>query len=193
MSNELNSNGSVEGRNRDENENDETKETEGEPEEADPELEAMKRRVKEIEEESEKIKEIQSQVFKEMSVGVDKEEVDARSIYVGNVDYGASPEELQAHFQSCGTINRVTILCDKFTGHPKGFAYIEFLNKDSLNNAMILNESLFRGRQIKVVPKRTNVPGLVTTPRGTRAAYLGRPGRFYAPRRPRGRRFHPYM
>jgi RNA recognition motif-containing protein len=36
------------------------------------------------------------------------------------VDYGATPEDIQAHFQACGTINRVTILCDKFTGHPKG-------------------------------------------------------------------------
>ena len=54
----------------------------------------------------------------------DAEEVDSRSIYVGNVDYGATPEELQNHFQSCGTINRVTILCDKFTGHPKGFALL---------------------------------------------------------------------
>ena len=50
----------------------------------------------------------------------DKEDIDARSIFVGNVDYGASPEEIQAHFQSCGSINRVTILLDKFTGHPKG-------------------------------------------------------------------------
>lgn len=38
------------------------------------------------------------------------------------VDYGATPEEIQGHFQACGTINRVTILCDKFTGHPKGYA-----------------------------------------------------------------------
>lgn len=36
------------------------------------------------------------------------------------VDYGATPEELQTHFQACGTINRVTINCDKFSGHPKG-------------------------------------------------------------------------
>jgi hypothetical protein len=37
------------------------------------------------------------------------------------VDYAATPEEIQMHFQACGTINRVTILCDKFTGHPKGY------------------------------------------------------------------------
>ena len=64
-------------------------------------------------------------------------EADQRSIFVGNVcfllwrscslelnmlqvDYGATPEELQSHFQSCGTIERVTILCNKFTGQPKG-------------------------------------------------------------------------
>jgi RNA recognition motif-containing protein len=36
------------------------------------------------------------------------------------VDFSATPEELQQHFQSCGMILRITILCDKFTGHPKG-------------------------------------------------------------------------
>ena len=84
---------------------------------------------------------------------------DARSIYIGNVDYGTTPEELHAHFQSCGTINRITILCDKFTGHPKGFAYIEFAEESSVKNAEALNESLFRNRLLKVTPKRTNLPG----------------------------------
>lgn len=84
---------------------------------------------------------------------------DARSIYIGNVDYGATPEELHSHFQSCGTINRITIICDKFTGHPKGFAYIEFAEESSVKNAEALNESLFRNRLLKVTPKRTNVPG----------------------------------
>lgn len=42
------------------------------------------------------------------------------SIYVGQVDYSSTPEELLAHFESCGTVERVTIVCDKFTGKPKG-------------------------------------------------------------------------
>ena len=42
-----------------------------------------------------------------------------RSIYVGNVEYATTPEELQQLFQSCGTVNRVTILSDKFE-NPKG-------------------------------------------------------------------------
>ena len=79
----------------------------------------------------------------------EKAEMDARSVYVGNVsaqcisfltahksaltgnelmvltlclqvDYQSTAEELGQHFQACGPINRVTILCDKFTGSPKG-------------------------------------------------------------------------
>ena len=45
----------------------------------------------------------------------------------------------------------MTILCNKFDGHPKGFAYVEFTDKDSVSTAMALDESLFRGRQIKVL------------------------------------------
>ena len=48
---------------------------------------------------------------------------------------------------------RVTILCNKFDGQPKGFAYVEFADKDSVSTAMALDDSLFRGRQIKVVHK----------------------------------------
>ncbi|KAE9465082.1 hypothetical protein C3L33_03020, partial [Rhododendron williamsianum] len=89
----------------------------------------------------------------------EKEEVDSRSIYVGNVDYACTPEEVQQHFQSCGTVNRVTILTDKF-GQPKGFAYVEFVEVEAIQNALLLNESELHGRQLKVSAKRTNVPGM---------------------------------
>ncbi|KAF9160738.1 cytoplasmic RNA-binding protein [Actinomortierella ambigua] len=133
----------------------------------DEEIEAMKQRVKEMEAEAAKLREMQAQAEKDMNMGEeDKEAVDARSVYVGNVDWGSTPEELQAHFQSCGTINRITILCDKWTGHPKGYAYVEFADPSSVANAMVLNESLFRNRLIKVIPKRTNIPGMSARGRG---------------------------
>uniref|UniRef100_A0A8C0U3T0 Polyadenylate-binding protein 2-like n=1 Tax=Cyanistes caeruleus TaxID=156563 RepID=A0A8C0U3T0_CYACU len=116
-----------------------------------------------MEEEAEKLKELQNEVEKQMNMSPppgnagpvimsleEKMEADARSIYVGNVDYGATAEELEAHFHGCGSVNRVTILCDKYSGHPKGFAYIEFSDKESVRTSMALDESLFRGRQIKV-------------------------------------------
>uniref|UniRef100_A0A2I3HUF6 RRM domain-containing protein n=1 Tax=Nomascus leucogenys TaxID=61853 RepID=A0A2I3HUF6_NOMLE len=86
----------------------------------------------------------------------EKMEADARSINAGNVDYGATAEELEARFHGCGSVNHVTMLCDKFSGHSKGFAYIESSKR----------------RQIKVIPKRTNRPGISTTDRGfPRAPY----------------------
>lgn len=36
------------------------------------------------------------------------------------VDYGGTAEELEAYFSHCGEVHRVTILCDKFSGRPKG-------------------------------------------------------------------------
>lgn len=84
----------------------------------------MKKRVAEMEAEAQKLREMQANLDKEQNeLREDKEDIDGRSIFVGNVDYGASPEEIQAHFQSCGSINRVTILLDKFTGHPKGYGF----------------------------------------------------------------------
>ena len=56
---------------------------------------------------------------------------------------------MQQHFQACGTVNRVTILTDKF-GQPKGFAYVEFLEQEAVQEALNLNESELHGRQIKV-------------------------------------------
>jgi polyadenylate-binding protein 2 len=86
------------------------------------EISAMKRRVAEMEEEAAKLREMQATLDQQShDLREDKEDIDSRSIFVGNVDYAASPEEIQAHFQSCGSINRVTILLDKFTGQPKGF------------------------------------------------------------------------
>ena len=65
------------------------------------------------------------------------------------MDYACTPEEVQQHFQSCGTVNRVTIRTDKF-GQPKGYAYVEFLEVEAVQEAILLNESELHGRQLKV-------------------------------------------
>eukprot|EP00602_Paraphysomonas_sp_CaronLab_P005428 CAMPEP_0185022198 /NCGR_PEP_ID=MMETSP1103-20130426/4928_1 /TAXON_ID=36769 /ORGANISM="Paraphysomonas bandaiensis, Strain Caron Lab Isolate" /LENGTH=216 /DNA_ID=CAMNT_0027554165 /DNA_START=20 /DNA_END=668 /DNA_ORIENTATION=- len=124
-------------------------------EEVDPEFEEMKRRVQEMEEEQEKLTKLQQQVEKQINTAADG--IDENSVYVGQVDYEATTDELRGHFAPCGTIKRVTILCDKFTGHAKGFAYVEFYDKASVENALRLDDSTFLGRQIKVLPKRHNV------------------------------------
>merc|ERR1719335_1985910 len=114
---------------------------------ADDEIADLQKKVLEMEEEAEKLKQLTEGVDGEEEM--DQGEVDKRSIYVGNVDYGAAPEELQEHFKSCGQINRITILVNKHTGEPKGFAYIEFADEATVQNSLLLNGSLFRGRQLK--------------------------------------------
>jgi polyadenylate-binding protein 2 len=178
----------------------------------------MKRRVAEMEEEAKKLREMQQSLDQQSAdLADDKESIDARSIFVGNVDYSASPEEIQAHFQSCGSINRVTILLDKFTGQPKGYefrtnktmtlrtnfllryAYVEFTEPSLVGQALVLNESVFKGRNIKVTPKRTNVPGMsrgrgrggYRGGRGFRGGFNPR-GSFRGGGRGRGRAGYPY-
>lgn len=152
------------------------------PEMGDEEIAAMKRRVAEMEAEAAKLREMQAELdVADDGLRENKQDIDARSVFVGNVDYSATPEDVQAHFGSCGEIARVTILLDKFTGQPKGYAYVEFAEPASVSNAVVLNESQFKGRALKVrdplrtiprglsekstdhatqvVPKRTNLPG----------------------------------
>lgn len=85
-------------------------------------------------------------------------ETDSRSIYVGNVDYGAVPEDLEQLFVKCGSIARVTIPNDKSTGRSRGYAYIEFAERNAVDVALELDQSNFRGRRMKVSSKRTNKP-----------------------------------
>ncbi|CAI4223164.1 unnamed protein product [Auanema sp. JU1783] len=157
--------------------------------EEDHDISGLEAQLAEIEEEQKKLKQIQSDIEGQMSrsgsaqisnshVNVmspeEKAEADARSVYVGNVEYGVTAEELEGHFHGCGSVNRVTILCDKFTGHPKGFAYIEFADREGAQHALTMSDSLLKGRQIKVNLKRTNKPGISTTNRPPRRGIRGR-------------------
>uniref|UniRef100_A0A7N0TJ66 RRM domain-containing protein n=1 Tax=Kalanchoe fedtschenkoi TaxID=63787 RepID=A0A7N0TJ66_KALFE len=183
--------------------------------EAVKELDDMKKRLKEMEEEAAALREMQAKVEKEMGGTPDpgnaaasqasREEVDSRSVFVGNVDYACSPEEVQQHFQACGTVNRVTILTDKF-GQPKGFAYVEFLEVEAVQEALQLNDSELHGRRLKVMAKRTNMPGMKQYPARRSTPYMGYrfrrpyvPPYFYppygygkVPRFRRSTRFMPY-
>jgi len=165
-------------------------------------IEAMRKRIREMEEEAEKLKLMQLEVEKQMQLPgtpttsqfptiEEKIEADQRSVYVGNVDYSATAQELENHFHGCGSIHRVTILCDKFSGNPKGYAYVEFADKDSVQTAIALDDSLFKGRQIKVIEKRTNRPGFTTTDRPPRGSVRG--GGFGRGRFPRGTGYMPYI
>ncbi|CAL2031705.1 unnamed protein product [Caenorhabditis brenneri] len=105
----------------------------------------------------------------------EQKEIDARSVFVGNVDFNSTVEELEAHFKGCGTIARTTIPRDKYSQRQKNFAYIEFEEKESVELALVMHETMFRDRRIVVTAKRTNVPGM-SAGRGRGRGFGGRGG-----------------
>lgn len=46
-------------------------------------------------------------------------------IYVGNLSHDITEEELRAEFEASGKVESVSIVADKYTGQPKGFAFVE--------------------------------------------------------------------
>mmetsp|Transcript_29403 Transcript_29403/g.49396 ORF Transcript_29403/g.49396 Transcript_29403/m.49396 type:complete len:229 (-) Transcript_29403:430-1116(-) len=155
-------------------------------EEADTEeLEAIKQRMQENENELAKLRQMQTKLDKELTAGgasgeseadaVNREEADARSIYLGNVEYSTTPEELQQLFQACGTVNRITIMTDQYE-NPKGYAYLEFLEVDAVQTAVALDGTELHGRALKISAKRTNVPGMKGGPGRGRGRGGGRGG-----------------
>lgn len=126
--------------------------------EIDEEFEELKRKLAEEEAKASQSGDKSSSSSSSSSSSASSSDIDSRSVFVGQVDYSATVEDLKTLFSACGPVNRVTILVDKHTGHPRGFAYIEFKDQESVNNAVLLNDTEFKGRQLKVTPKRTNVP-----------------------------------
>lgn len=73
------------------------------------------------------------------------------NIYVGNIPYEATEEQLQEAFSSYGEISSVRILKDKETGASRGFGFVEMPNDDEANAAIeALNDNDFQGNNLKV-------------------------------------------
>jgi RNA recognition motif-containing protein len=72
-------------------------------------------------------------------------------IYVGDIPFQVSSEDLTSLFESCGNIINVHIPTDRDTGRPRGFAFIEFDIKEEAEAAVSqLNGINLGGRNISV-------------------------------------------
>lgn len=73
------------------------------------------------------------------------------NIYVGNLAYGVTAEELKLAFSAFGEVSNVNIVTDRNTGQSKGFAFVE-MPKDSEAEEAInkLNETPINGRKVRV-------------------------------------------
>ncbi len=72
-------------------------------------------------------------------------------LYVGNLSYQLTEQELETQFAQFGTVKSVKIITDRDTGRSKGFGFIEMDNEDQANSCVAeLNEKDVNGRNIRV-------------------------------------------
>jgi RNA recognition motif-containing protein len=73
------------------------------------------------------------------------------TIYVGNIAYSMTVEELKNLFVPFGTVSGVKIIVDKQSGKSKGYGFIEMDKDEEAENAIkALNDTQVKGRNIKV-------------------------------------------
>ncbi len=73
------------------------------------------------------------------------------NIYVGNLPYTITEDELREVFAEFGEVSRANVITDKFSGQSKGFGFVEMPNNSEADEAIkALNESSLKGRNIKV-------------------------------------------
>ena len=59
-----------------------------------------------------------------------------KNIYVGNLDYNISEQDLRTTFEAYGQVDNVTIMRDRDTGQPRGFAFVEMANDEEAQKAI---------------------------------------------------------
>ncbi|KAI8973305.1 hypothetical protein BDF20DRAFT_881649 [Mycotypha africana] len=72
------------------------------------------------------------------------------TVWVGQLSFRATEDDIQAYFDSCGTITEVRLRTDPSTGNSRGFAYIDFADAAGKKAALELDGTEFMERYIKV-------------------------------------------
>ena len=73
------------------------------------------------------------------------------NIYVGNLPYNVTEEELREAFSEFGEVSSVNVITDKYSGQSKGFGFVEMEKNSEAEEAIkALNESSLKERNIKV-------------------------------------------
>jgi len=82
------------------------------------------------------------------------------NIFVGNLSFRTTQDEVQAAFEQYGTVDRVSIVTDRDTGQSRGFAFVEMPNPDEAQSAIArLNGAEMGGRAINVNEARPKPAG----------------------------------
>ena len=74
-----------------------------------------------------------------------------KNIYVGNLELNTTEEQLRTLFLAHGAVESTTVVKDRDTGQPRGFAFVEMTNDAEAEKAIqALNGTLLEGRTVTV-------------------------------------------
>ena len=72
-------------------------------------------------------------------------------LYVGNLSFRVSSEDLQEHFATAGEVTSANVVMDRETGRSRGFGFVEMASEDAANNAIAqFNGQEYDGRNMVV-------------------------------------------
>jgi RNA recognition motif-containing protein len=97
-------------------------------------------------------------------------------LYVGNLSYDTTEEDLRTLFAEAGTVTSVALIKDKYSGQSKGFAFIEMSNQTEAEEAIkLFNGKMVGNREIKVnkarPPEERSSSGYSNRPPRNRGGY----------------------
>ncbi len=73
------------------------------------------------------------------------------NLYIGNLSYKATEEELKSHFERFGTVSAARIITDRETGRSRGFGFVEMPDPAHAEAAIRGSEGIeFLGRELRV-------------------------------------------
>lgn len=83
----------------------------------------------------------------------------SRKLYVGNLPYETTEQDLQTLFEQAGQVETVQVMRDRDTGRARGFAFVEMASDAEAQSAIAsLNEQPFGGRNLTVNEARPQAP-----------------------------------
>jgi cold-inducible RNA-binding protein len=83
----------------------------------------------------------------------------AKKLYVGNLSYDTTEDTLRTVFAEVGGVESVTVVTDRMSGRPRGFAFVEMATEEAASEAIgRLNGHMLDGREINVAEARPPRP-----------------------------------
>ena len=82
-----------------------------------------------------------------------------KKVFVGGLPHGCTNEEIKGYFSDYGVVTDVDVKMDKGTNKPRGFAFIEYEDTASANNAIKRQFQTFKEKKIEVKPAENRIPG----------------------------------